>query len=242
MMIVIRCVFVVCLIPCFASAALPMQVAERFAAAQDSIDNEVFRGSYTMNVESLVKKPKGGSQQTTEMEWRVEVDPAGEEARRLVRFIVDGEDETEEKREKFEDRTADADGETEEDEDFLSPFGEHAHRYLFGSPQAIGDRMETSFEPARGHEDDEGITRGSMAWDAASLDPLWLAIEALDPPKPVRELKMRMEFKRVGTGVFLKRMITDGKAKMLLMKRDFHMEMTVSNLTPVGSESRVDEP
>lgn len=235
MMIVFRCIFVICLIPCFASAELPKEVAERFAAAQDSIDNEDFRGSYSLSILSRVKKPGDDPGETTEMEWGVTVDPSGDEARRLERYFVDGKDVTEKKRKKFEGRSDDADDD-EEDEEFLSPFGEHADRYLFGSPQMIGNRVEMSFEPARGHEEDQGITRGSMAWDATSLDPLWLAMDALDPPKPVRELKMRLEFERVGTGVYLKRMVTDGKAKILLMKRDFHMEMTVSNLAPAGSE------
>ncbi len=240
MMIVFRCMFVVCLIPCFVSAELPKAVAERFAAAQDSIDNEEFRGSYSLSILSRVKKPGDDPGETNEMEWDVTVDPTGEEARRLERYTVDGKDVTEKKRKKFEGRTNDADDDEEADEGFLSPFGEHADSYLFGSPQVIGDRIEISFEPARGHEEEKGITRGSMAWGAASLDPLWLAMEILDPPKPVRELKMRLEFERVGTGVYLKRMVTDGRAKVLLMKRDFHMEMTVSNLAPAGLEQFIE--
>lgn len=91
MMIVFRCMFVVCLIPCFASADLPKEVAGRFTAAQDSIDNEAFRGSYSLSILSWVKKPGDDPGETTEMEWGVTVDPTGEEARRLVRYIVDGE-------------------------------------------------------------------------------------------------------------------------------------------------------
>lgn len=234
MKMVVHCVAAAWLIPCVVSAALPEDVVERFTAAQDAIDSKFFRGSYTMTVSSSVAKPEGGSRQTTDMEWSVDVDPSGVESRRLSSFIENGEDVTEKKRQKFEDRNAENGDEEGEDEDFLSPFGDDSDRYLFGSPQKIDGRMELSFEPARGHEEDEGITRGSMAWDAMTLDPLWLAIEVLEPPKPLRKLMMRLEFERVGDGVYLKRMITDGRAKVLLMKRVFHLEMEVSDVVPIS--------
>lgn len=234
MKIVFRCVIAVCLISSVVAAAPPSQVFECFAAAQNSMDKEVFRGSYSMTIQSSINKPGGDPQEVTEMEWSVAVDPAGEESRRLMRLIVDGEDLTEKKREKVEGRQADDDDEQEDGMDVLSPFGEKAHLFVFGPALTVDDRVEMSFEPARGHEDDKGISRGSVAWDAATLDPLWLAMEAVRPPKPVREIRMRLEFERVGEGVYLRRLTTEGKAKVLLMKREFQMEMTVSDLVPAS--------
>jgi len=199
------------------------------------MDKEAFRGSYTMTIMSSISKPGGDPQEATEVEWRVEVDPEGAEDRRLIRMMVDGEDLTEKKRKKLEGRKAD-DDEKGGDIDVLSPFGEHAHRFVFGPARTVGDRVEMGFEPAEGHEEFEGISRGSAAWDATTLDPIWLAMEAVRPPKPLREIRMRMEFERVGEGVYLRRLTTEGKAKVLLMKREFQMEMTVSDLVPLGMD------
>ena len=66
------------------------------------------------------------------------------------------------------------------------------------------------------------------------MDPLWLDLDVLETSKPLRELKVRMEFERIGEGVYMSRMVSDGRVKVLLMKRNFHMEMVVSDLEPAG--------
>ena len=214
-----------------AEAALPQSVARRFAEAHDSLESGVFRGSYTLTIKSFVAKEDGSKKTTSDVEIAVEVSADGVERRHLVRLITDGKNRTEENRKDIEDQS-DEGKDGGDDEDFLLPFANDATRFIFGFTVNAGVHAESTFEPAPGHEDDDGMTTGKMAWDQATLDPLWIEVDVLKPPKPLRELKVRMEFERVGERVYLTRMVTDGRVKVLLMKRNFHMEMTILDLDP----------
>ena len=234
MMTILRTVLALLIVVSIVEAGPPPLVIERFISADDALESGHFQGSYTLMVSSVVAKGDGSSKKTTDMELIVEIGGEGEENRRLVRLLVDGEDRTERNRDKLESGAEDGDDHDEGDDDFLIPFGNDAVRFAFGPAVTAGGHIEMTFEPAKGHEDDDGITRGSMAWDEKTQDPLWLELDVFEPPKPLRELKVRMEFERVGEGVYMSRMVTDGRVKILLMKRIFHMEMTVSDVESAG--------
>jgi hypothetical protein len=42
---------------------------------------------------------------------------------------------------------------------------------------------------------------------------------------------MRLEFQQIGEQLFLSRIVTDGLAKILLLKREFHMEMHFDDIS-----------
>ncbi len=238
MMTLLRFVFALLMISSMVEAALPLEVAERFSAAQDSLEKDQFRGAYTVEISSVVAKPDGSAKNATDLEMSVEVDAEGQELRRLIRFIIDGEDQTEKHREDLESEQDEGNGDGEGDDDFVVPFGDDADHFSFAQARVVGGHIEMTFEPALGHEHDGNLTRGTLAWDEATLDPLWIEMDVLKPPKPLRELRVRMDFERVGDGVYMNRMVTDGRVKVLLMKRNFHMEMTVSDLIPAERPAR----
>jgi hypothetical protein len=91
-----------------------------------------------------------------------------------------------------------------------------------------------TFEPAPGHEADKNIARGTIAWDAESLEPRWMEMEALHPPRPLKELRMRLEFDRIEGEVFTSRLVTDGLAKILLLTREFHMDLRFDDIRPAS--------
>lgn len=230
MKIVRRFIWVLILISGVAWAEPPSIVAERFHSAQEVLESDQFVGSYTVQLNSVVEKADGSANVTTAMVMAIEVQPGGEKSRHLESLIVNGEDRTEKNREKMEAGADDDGADDEEDEDFLMPFGADAGRFEFGPANAVDGRIEMTFAPAKGHEKDKGISRGLMAWDAGTQDPLWLELDVVRAPKPMKALKVKMEFVRLDEVIFMNRMVTDGRVKVLLMKRNFHMEMTFSDL------------
>ena len=182
-----------------------------------------------MTVSTLVAKENGSSKQATDMELDVAISGDGEIRRQLVRFLAAGEDRTETQREELE-AVPEEDGNREND--FVAPFGEDSRRFVFGPAVFAGDEAEMAFEPAPGHEHDSGMTRGALAWSRGSNDPLWLIMTVNKPEKPLRELIVRMEFARAGETLYVRRLITQGRAKVLLMKRRFRMEMTMTEVHP----------
>ncbi len=237
MKVILRTTLALFSIISFLEASPPAVVAERLNGAENALESGHFVGSYSVDVKSVVAKENGSSRKTTDMEMAVEVDGVGKERWHLVHFIEDGKDTTEKNRKDLEsdfEDDEDDDADEEEDEDFLVPFGPEASRFVFGPATKVGEHMEMTFEPARDHEGDNGITRGTMAWNESSLDPLWVDMEVLEPEKPLREFKVRMEFKRAGEQVYLSRMVTDGRVKILLLKRNFRMEMVIRDIKTAG--------
>jgi len=200
-------------------------------------DTDDFVGSYRMILSSVVQKPNGKARKESLVEAEIVNHGDGASRRHLLKFIEDGSDVTEKKRAKFEREdggSQDDDGDEDDDTDLASPFGDTAGHYRFGAPETRGSTVVMTFEPAPGHENDEDIARGMIAWDGESLQPRWLEMEALHPPKPLKELRMRMEFDRIDGEVFMSRLVTDGLAKILLLTREFHMDVRFNDISPAA--------
>ena len=45
---------------------------------------------------------------------------------------------------------------------------------------------------------------------------------------------MRMEFDRIDGEVFMSRLVTDGLAKILLLTREFHMDVRFNDISPAA--------
>jgi len=206
-----------------AGSGLPPEVAERLENAVSFDEGDDFVGSYRITISSLVQKPNGKGREESLVEADVVKNSDRTTQRRLLRYIEDGTDVTEKERTKFE--SEDGDREDDDDDDLADPFGDAADRYSFGRVESRGSMRFITFEPAPGHEDDDDISHGAIAWDGESYTPRWLEMEAIHPPKPLKELRMRMEFEEAGGDLYLSKLVTDGLAKILLLKRQFHMEI-----------------
>jgi hypothetical protein len=234
------CLFVTAILSSAAitsGTGLPSEVADRLESRVSLADADDFVGSYRMTLSSVVQKPNGKAREESLIEAEIVNHGDGASRRRLLRFIEDGSDVTEKKRAKFEREEWGAEkgeGDEDDDTDLASPFGGTAGHYRFGAPETRGSTVVMTFEPAPGHEADKNIARGTIAWDAESLEPRWMEMEALHPPRPLKELRMRLEFDRIEGEVFTSRLVTDGLAKILLLTREFHMDLRFVDIRPAS--------
>jgi hypothetical protein len=211
-------------------AGLPPEVVDQLEKVIAFETGDGFVGSYHLTISTTIQKPNGRSREEELIEAEIVLDENGTEKRRLIKYLENGKDVTKRRRKKFEGKGWDDDGEG--DEDFADPFGPAADRYSFGPVQTRGSTRVVSFEPAPGHEEDEDLSQGSIAWDAETFEPLWMEMEATQPPKPLKKLYLRTEFQRIGETLYLTHMETDGLASLLLLKREFHMELTFDDIRP----------
>ncbi len=211
-----------------AGSGLPSEVAGRLENAISFDESNDFAGTYRITISSVVQKPNGKSREESLIEANVIHRGDGTTQRSLLKYVEDGTDVTEKKRAKFESEEGER---GEDDEDLAEPFGDAADRYHFGAVESRGSTKVVTFEPASGHEDDEDIARGAIAWDEDSLQPQWLEMEAIHPPKPLKELRLKMEFVEIDDDLFMSHLVTDGLAKILLLKREFHMEMRFDDIS-----------
>ena len=217
-----------------AHAELPSHVSARLDQAVDLSETDEFTGSFTMSMVSMVQKPNGRNREETSFEAEIENLEDGNQKRKLLKFFENGSDVTESQREKFESRNGSAKKEDDDDQDFIDPFGQTADRYRFSDPVAQGSEVVASFEPAEGFEDEPKMARGRVAWNPDTLEPMWLEMEALHAPKPLKQLTIRLEFMTRGEETFVMQMETEGLAKVLLMQREFRVELSFDNLRPAG--------
>ncbi len=223
---------VVVLIAVPVSAEIPPEVAARLEGAVTPGDPKVFTGAYRLLVESVVAKADGADRREMAFESEISVSPGGDEVRRLIRFMVDGEDQTEKHRPKFEasDGGRDRDG-----EELVVPVGEDAARFRVGPVRTVEGEHRVSFEPAPGHLKDANMSRGELAWDPDTLDPLWASLEALRPPRPLRSLTLRLEYGRQDGALYLRRMVSEGRVKILLLERTFFADTRFEDVRPAAT-------
>ncbi len=226
-----------------AASGLPPEVAERIDAAEMLTDSQDFVGSFVFTVTSVVQKPNGKARQAMEMVVETTRHGDGSEDHRLIRMLEDGKDITAEKRGEMnklmgeEKETGSRDNADEEIEAFVSPFGKTADRYQFSPTRREGDAVLVDFEPRPDHRKDDGMATGTVAWQFETLDPLWMAVKIVQPSGPMSELDIRMEFERLGELVHVQRLFTAGLAKVLLIKREFAMDIRISDVRPGGDQS-----
>lgn len=221
----------------------PPEVVAGFDDAVMVENAEDFSGSYTSQTVSIVQKPNGKARHDMEVVIEVDRPVEGAEKKKLVSFVRDGEDVSEKHRSDIEEpadgeggRDQDDDAEQDDGEmDFVPPWGDDAGRYEFGPVKSDGSTATQSFRPRPDQKDVEGLAVGHLTWNASTLDPVSAELEVSDPPKPLKRLKIVMEFERQGDRIFAVRMVTDGFAKVLLMKREFHVDVNWTGIRPEGS-------
>ena len=217
-------------------SGLPPEVTDRLENVIAFDEENDFVGAYRVTISSVVQKPNGKSREESLIEADVIHRGDGGARRSLLKYIEDGADVTEKNRTKFEseEEGREKDG---DDTDLADPFGDAADRYRFSAVNSRDSTEVIRFEPARGHEEDEDIARGAIAWDAKSLVPRWLEMEAVHPPKPLKELRFRMEFVEIDDDLYVSQLVTDGLAKILLLKREFHVEIRFDDIHPAAKHA-----
>ena len=212
---------------------IPEDVAVNLETADFPGLLDAFVGSFTLTTDTVIWKPNKGDRHEVKTVVDVTRSPNGAVDRRLVRMLKDGEDVTEKHRKKVEKELAKSNKVNDEDhgeDDMVTPFGESADRYEFGTPAIEGETVTLVFEPKADHADEEGMARGTVAWSLQTLDPLWIEMTAITPPKLMKELRMRTEFARSGDLIYINKMDTRGVVKVLFLSREFVMDMRVSDL------------
>ena len=220
-----------------AEAGIPEKIANRLDQVVTPSEPDEFQGRFTMSITTVVQKPNGKSREVVAFDADVELAADGSRTRRLLRYFENGEDVTEEQREEFEgaDRSSKKNDGDDDDSDLANPFGDTAGLYRFGEPENNGAEVTITFEPAPGHEEDHNVARGRLAWDPVTQEPKWMEMTAVHAPKPLRSLSIRLEFRPQGDDIFVSRMVTDGLARVLMMQREFHMDLRFEDIQPAGA-------
>jgi hypothetical protein len=221
--------------------APPREVTDRLEKALHALKPGSFQGTYSMTIKSSVSKLDGSEQETEEQTLDFVQAATGEPQSRVVRASKDGKDVTADRQKEHEDEQRDRQAKAGKDDKKGSnsvsvtasvPAGESAAWFEFGVPSPEGDLLVAGFTPRSEHRDKEGITQGRMAWNAGTLEPVWVEARLLKLPKHASDLSMRFEIRREGEMLVLGRMVTDGAGGILWIKRRIHAEMETSEIRP----------
>jgi len=223
-----------------AGAAEPIQqVLERATAALGVLDGHGVSGGYLLSVRVKTKVPgEDGPEDTLEVH-RVTIGQDGTKRTELVRAVEDGRDVTEERRRRGENVDEERSDDRDEVDLELLPIGTNAHLYAFKAPKVTGGLAVASYGP-RADVDDDDLSRGRIAWDVASGDPLWIEAEPVDDPAFVAEVVLRFEFARTGPVLHPSLITTHVRAGIPLVMRvkvDVGIEVSDVRLEPRGSSS-----
>ena len=227
------------------SADLPPETAARLAAALESLESSPAVAGYTMTVKATVAKPNGADREDSVEVVKATRGLDGKLVHEVVKAIENGKDITEKRRAESEKRRAkeaEKDKGDEKKEASVSaslklPIGDDAALFAF-SPTPSSGPYSLAFAPLPAHGKDDGLAHGALAWDGATLDPLWLEAEPVVLPDHVSAMKLRFEFARTGALLYPRRTVTDGAGGLLWIKRTFHVEMEITDVVPATPAPR----
>jgi hypothetical protein len=110
------------------------------------------------------------------------------------------------------------------------PVGKDRARFSFGPEQRQGPLISVDFAPAPGASPD-GLTRGTLAWDPASLQPARLqAVPVKNPPFTSR-LEFSFEFAAVDGVSYPKTVSFSGEGGVLFFRRQIYSVSTISGFS-----------
>lgn len=228
------------------SAGPPEETTRRLEMALRSLDKDTFAGSYRIDTHAVISKPDGSNREDTLEVMKVRSAPGGEPEMEIVRATRNGQDITAQRRNEQAKSRAKEVKEKPKAEDkeggtfsatLRLPIGKDLGLFEFGASRQEGGVQVVSFAPRISARNEDNITQGTLAWDTATGDPLWLEARYVDPPTGIKELVMRFELVRQGDVLFLRRTTTQGVGGMLWIKRKFDLEMVISDLQPAPPSS-----
>ena len=220
------------------AATPPEAVFERLGTAASPDESPAVRSWRTVS-HVVIQKTNGKGRHETDAvieAWREE---NGAVRRRAVRLVQDGKDRTAKLQEKLDEaaekETPAAKNEPDREKgptaEFVPPDAAHREAYRFVPlPPGPSGEARCRIVPASGHEKDDGILEGVIAWDPTTLDPLFLEGDLLQPPKPLKTFHVRVEYRRAGSLLYPARILTRGLASVLLIKRRFEAEIRYESL------------
>jgi hypothetical protein len=148
---------------------------------------------------------------------RITVDPDGTQHNSTLSHTRDGEpldEEEEEEGEKKEVGLA-----------LALPAGDDLPRYVYGPTTQRDGVAQARFEPAPGEPDADDLATGTVAWDAASGQPLWLSFVPQDLPFLVKRLDTRIEIGATAGKLHTSRIVSAGVGGPPLLRKRFEMDM-----------------
>jgi len=225
------------------AAQAPEQALRRADAALAALEGRGVTGDYLMTVRVQTKAPgEDGPENTLEV-YRVTILPDGSKRTTLVRAVEDGRDVTEERR--HEDEVEEHRGDDRDEVDIeLLPVGRNAGLYTFKAPKIRDGVAVASYRPRVDVDDDE-LSRGEVAWDVASGDPLWIEAKPVNDPPFVGDIAMRFEFARSGDVLHASHIATHVRAGIPLILRvkvDVEIELSEVRLQPRAASSEAVVP
>ncbi len=224
-----------------AFAGPPRATLDRLGEALVTLDGGRFVGAYTVTASSRVAKASGADAEETLEVRRVTHWADGSSSTEVLRSVDNGADVTADKRReavrdggKRQDHPRDGDASPAGDDDFRLPVGADATLFAFSPAQREGALLVASFAPVPAHRRDQGLTRGRIAWDPATLDPAWIEVDLARHPTGLQKMLVRIELARVGGVLFPRRTVTDVLAGLLWIRRQVHVEVRIDELAPAA--------
>lgn len=217
-----------------AAADPPDETLERLERALQSLADPGQVQAYTLTTVARHAKPNGKDAHDEKVVARVTVTGEEQTESEVLELLHDGEpvgEEEQDKARKDREKKREEHGEEGFALEFKAPVGKDRQYYTFGEASESGGLLVATIEPAAGASV-EGLSRGRIAWDPQTLDPVWIEFTPVEYPQFVQSLSNRLELGRLSGVLVMKRLVTDGQGGIPGMKRVFHMEVTTSDVQP----------
>jgi len=222
--------------PALAGDGLPGAVVERFEAAVELHGPEAtFVGSCTMIEEARIATLRGEVEESLRVVGRITRQADGTVTSRLEECLLNGRDRTGKYRREYEEEMATGVEEEPVLADVLQPIGEGSAYYRFGEVRLAEGVASVDYEPRAGAPRLDGLVRGTISWDAATLDPLEVTFSYIELPKKFREFKGRVRYTRHGDTVYLTSTTMEALMKVSLFKRRVTVEVRFEGIEPAAS-------
>ena len=196
----------------------------RLAEAAVRFESGDFAGEYLRTTRTQILSLSGAVLGEEEETVRVRA-RAGWQAVELVRALEEGKDVTAERKKTFSPTPA---GAEPGDGAALSPKGTGlAFSPLSLPPGQCGASFAPALRKASG-------PKGRLAWDCATLTPLWAEVTPSDAPKELSEPHVRFEFARSGELLYAERYTLEGLVADGSTVVRMRLVLEISGLKPAG--------
>lgn len=213
------------------SSAQP-QIRERLHRVVHPGEARSFLGSYTVETVSEERRPDGSLEHTIEIAVRVTRSRGGIEHRDVLRVRRDGEDLTAEGRRELLPLRSGVDRQDRGKLALREPFGGGEIFYRVGPLRRAGKVLLAAFAPRPEYGSAANLGRGSIAFDPATLTPVWVDMEAVRSPNPLRSLHVHYDLVQDGGTVFVAGVEQHGEAGRWLFERSFDVTTKVEDISP----------
>ena len=217
------------------SDGLPPEVAAQFAAAMEVEGSDTtFVGTYTMIEEAEVATPRGEIDDTIRAISRVTRHADGRVTTHLVKYIQNGRDRTEKRRKEYEEVVTDESEHEEPVADLVEPLGENARYYRFATVRVTNGVARVDYEPRPDAGDLDGLARGSISWDAETLDPVSITFTYIKLPKKFKEYSGEVRFARHRDAVYVTAMEVRALVKISIFRRRVTLKQFFEEIEPAS--------